>query len=209
MTEAHLPAETVTILRAVGERLRIQGEYGPGWSDVADATACDLGAAEIDRLRAALERIAAGIHRAVNNPKQSIAESSNPLNGLLHRLQADGGRYLLSVGLTHAEMDAAEKPTFGGKATQRWLTDKERTALCQLLEGEHYISCEQHGLVPDLAALDHKCYGCEIERLRAALERIHNLAFSMGGPDSIFDISRESLRGADEIQAMARQGDEQ
>jgi hypothetical protein len=45
-------------LREVADRLRIQGEYGPGWSDVADATACTLGADEIVRYRTALEKIA-------------------------------------------------------------------------------------------------------------------------------------------------------
>jgi hypothetical protein len=53
---------------------------------------------------------------------------------LLRRLSQDGGRYLLSVGLTAAERAAAEKPTFGGKPTSRWLTDEEYQGLCKLVE---------------------------------------------------------------------------
>jgi hypothetical protein len=51
--------KVVQHLREVADRLRIQGNYGPGWSDVADATACTQGAEEIGRLRSALEHIAA------------------------------------------------------------------------------------------------------------------------------------------------------
>jgi hypothetical protein len=54
------------------------------------------------------------------------------LQRLLERLREDGGRYLLSVAMTDAEIDAQEAPTFGGKAHRRWLTDEEYAALCAL-----------------------------------------------------------------------------
>lgn len=60
------------------------------------------------------------------------APLTSKLETLLARLREDGGRYLLSVGLTPDETDAAEKPTFGGKPTRRWLTDEEYAALCSV-----------------------------------------------------------------------------
>lgn len=54
------------------------------------------------------------------------------LKPLLERLRTDGGRYLLSVGLTREERDAQPEPTFGGKGHVRWLTDEEYAALCSL-----------------------------------------------------------------------------
>lgn len=62
-------------------------------------------------------------------PPTSNLESLAPL---FARLRADGGRYLLSVGLTREESAAQEAPTYGGKATRRWLTDGEYAALCSL-----------------------------------------------------------------------------
>jgi hypothetical protein len=61
---------------------------------------------------------------------------SNPpdvLRELSERLRADGGRYLLSVGMTAEEIAHTPAPTFGGKATRRWLSDEEYAALCSLL----------------------------------------------------------------------------
>ncbi len=56
---------------------------------------------------------------------------------LFARLLEPGGRYLLSVALTHAERDAQPEPTYGGKGYVRWLTDEEYAALCALdREGE-------------------------------------------------------------------------
>lgn len=56
------------------------------------------------------------------------------LDTLIGRLKADGGRYLLSVGLTNEEISAAEQPTYGGKGTRRWLTDEEYQSLCGLTD---------------------------------------------------------------------------
>lgn len=61
-----------------------------------------------------------------------MATSNLVLVSLFERLRMDGGRYLLSVAMTPAEIAAAEKPTFGGKASRRWLTDEEYAALCAL-----------------------------------------------------------------------------
>lgn len=43
-------SKTVAHLREVAERLRIRGDYDNRGSDVADATACTVGADEIERL---------------------------------------------------------------------------------------------------------------------------------------------------------------
>lgn len=61
--------------------------------------------------------------------KTSRFETRKPL---LDRLRADGGRYLLSVGLTRKERDAQPEPTYGGKGRHRWLTDEEYAALCSI-----------------------------------------------------------------------------
>ncbi len=53
---------------------------------------------------------------------------------LFARLKEDGGRYLLSVAMTPEEIDTAERPTFGGKPTRRWLTEEEYIALCALAQ---------------------------------------------------------------------------
>jgi hypothetical protein len=52
---------------------------------------------------------------------------------LLERLQADGGRYLLSIALTPKERRAQPEPTYGGKGHSRWLTEEEHAALCVAL----------------------------------------------------------------------------
>jgi hypothetical protein len=52
---------------------------------------------------------------------------------LLASLREPGGRYLMSIGLTHEEIAAQEAPTYGGKSTSRWLTDEEYAELCVLL----------------------------------------------------------------------------
>lgn len=59
----------------------------------------------------------------------SCMTNSEVLVELIARLREPGGRYLLSVGLTGAEIAASEQPTYGGKATRRWLTDDEYRAL--------------------------------------------------------------------------------
>ncbi len=63
---------------------------------------------------------------------------SDVLAPLFERLRADGGRYLLSVALTHAERDAQPEPTYGGKGYVRWLTDEEYAALCALDRGDEH-----------------------------------------------------------------------
>jgi hypothetical protein len=55
------------------------------------------------------------------------------LEALLERLQADGGKYLLSVALTTEERRAMPEPTYGGKGHSRWLTEEEHAALCSML----------------------------------------------------------------------------
>lgn len=52
---------------------------------------------------------------------------------LLERLRGDGGRYLLSVAMTREEIDAIEAPTYGSKASKRWLTEEEHCALVAAL----------------------------------------------------------------------------
>lgn|ERR1700730_1110235 len=73
------------------------------------------------------------------------------LASLFARLCEDGGRYLLSVGLTREEFDAQEPPTFGGKGHVRWLTDEEYAALCSLWK---------HNAKPARIALEPECAGC-------------------------------------------------
>ena len=48
---------------------------------------------------------------------------------LLDRLAADGGRYILTIALLPDEVEQAEKPTYGGKATSRFLTEQEYRAI--------------------------------------------------------------------------------
>ena len=101
---------------------------------------------------------------------------SNPLDTLLQRLKEDGGRYLLSVALTAGEHAAQEPAAFGGKSWKRWLTDTEYKELCALLECEKFarpLSCETHGLVPNLALFDNKCPACELDTLRALVKAAH------------------------------------
>lgn len=86
------------------------------------------------------------------SPEQRVADGrrstdvtskmNDVLAPLLARLRSDGGRYLLSVGLTREERNAQPKPTFGGKGHQRWLTDEEYAALCALASehGHHETS---------------------------------------------------------------------
>jgi uncharacterized ferredoxin-like protein len=73
-------SKTVAHLREVAERLRIRGEYDSRGSDVADATACTIGADELERLRAALEKIAERVAAALTKhdaecPKRRGAQS--------------------------------------------------------------------------------------------------------------------------------------
>jgi len=51
--------ELVPILNQVAERLRVQGNYGPGWSDVADATA-------VTQAAEALQALDAGVRKAIS-----------------------------------------------------------------------------------------------------------------------------------------------
>lgn len=48
---------------------------------------------------------------------------------LLERLADDGGRYLLSIGLSKEEINDGQTPTYGWKSTSRWLTDGEYRAI--------------------------------------------------------------------------------
>lgn len=50
---------------------------------------------------------------------------SSALTTLLSRLAEDGGRYLLSIGLSKDEINDGQTPTYGGKSTSRWLTEEE------------------------------------------------------------------------------------
>jgi hypothetical protein len=52
-----MSSNPVAHLREVADRLCIRGDYGNGWSDVADATACTIGAAEIERLTKRIEEL--------------------------------------------------------------------------------------------------------------------------------------------------------
>lgn len=66
------------------------------------------------------------------------------LKTLSERLRADGGRYLLSVGLTRQERDAQPEPTYGGKGHVRWLTDEEYKALCAVLSSTQAYEAEEY-----------------------------------------------------------------
>lgn len=87
------------------------------------------------------------------------------LQKLLTRLREDGGRYLLSVGLTPDETAAAEKPTFGGKPTRRWLTDEEYAALCSL--GSRDETPAERGWLIELGGLGAPVYWCPIPDWRS------------------------------------------
>ena len=58
---------------------------------------------------------------------------------LLERLAADGGRYILTIALLPDEVEKAEKPTYGGKATSRFLTTAEYRAI---YSGLHWLENE-------------------------------------------------------------------
>lgn len=85
------------------------------------------------------------------------------IDDLIARLKADGGRYLLSVGLTNEEIRAAEQPTYGGKGHRRWLTDEEYLELCELgiglkqmrvkLAAHEEVHTDQRRLVRELDVL--------------------------------------------------------
>jgi hypothetical protein len=71
---------------------------------------------------------------AIEHLRASQAPASAALlEALLERLQADGGKYLLSVALTTEERRAMPEPTYGGKGHSRWLTEEEHAALCSML----------------------------------------------------------------------------
>lgn len=61
------------------------------------------------------------------------SEREEALRLLLEQLKADGGRYLLNVGLSREERDREQAPTYGGKATHRWLSDDEYAGLIDCL----------------------------------------------------------------------------
>jgi len=78
-----------------------------------------------------------------NTPRTS--NQSGVLRELAERLRADGGRYLLSVGMTAEERAHTPAPTFGGKATRRWLSDDEYAALCALLTPDETTPVHRFG----------------------------------------------------------------
>ena len=61
---------------------------------------------------------------------------SSERTNLLSRLAADGGRYILAISLMPDEVEQAEKPTYGGKATSRFLTEQEYRAI---FAGLHWL----------------------------------------------------------------------
>jgi hypothetical protein len=64
---------------------------------------------------------------------------SSERTNLLDRLAADGGRYILTIALLPDEVEQAENPTYGGKATSRFLTDHEYSAI---FSGLHFLENE-------------------------------------------------------------------
>src|SRR5271170_5175104 len=79
----------VAHLREIADRLRIQGDYGNGWSDVADATACSLGADTIERLTRENEYLQNGY---VSGLKYQIERLRGALIDLRLRLHCAGRR---------------------------------------------------------------------------------------------------------------------
>lgn len=78
---------------------------------------------------------------------RQLREKLLPAMGLLKRLKEDG-RYLLSVAMTREETTAAEPPTYGGKASRRWLTDAEYAALCSIVDCGSAENSTSGGEVP-------------------------------------------------------------
>lgn len=99
---------------------------------------------------------------------------SSERTNLLCRLAADGGRYVLTIALLPDEVEQAEKPTYGGKATSRFLTDAEYRAI---FSGLHWLenqvgSNEPPQLPPLTDAMYHAARGLELE-------------FTSGGPETV------------------------
>jgi hypothetical protein len=87
MTEAHRSSNPVAHLREVADRLCIRGDYGNGWSDVADATACTIGAAEIERLTEA-NRVWEVTARAEADGNETRGREWDALRSDVERLRA-------------------------------------------------------------------------------------------------------------------------
>lgn len=99
---------------------------------------------------------------------------SNPVSTLatlFARLAADGGRYLLSVAMTHEERDAQPEPTFGGKGHSRWLTDDERAALLALPDEIERLTAERDEARANVERFRNSMYAVEHDALQFMAER--------------------------------------
>ena len=96
---------------------------------------------------------------------------SSERTNLLCRLAADGGRYVLTIAILPDEVEQAEKPTYGGKATSRFLTDAEYRAI---FSGLHWLENQvgSNELPPLTDAMYHAARGLELE-------------FTSGGPETV------------------------
>lgn len=114
--------------------------------------------------------------------------SAGVLASLLERLQADGGRYLLSIALTADEFRAQTPPTYGGKSHSRWLTVEEYQALCALtsdLERMRGALRDLHArhsrTLKEAGGCDHSVGICWCEDIRALDDAAALLPAQTGG----------------------------
>ncbi len=92
---------------------------------------------------------------------------SSERTNLLARLAADGGRYILAIALLPDEVEKAENPTYGGKATSRFLTEAEYRAI---FSGLHWLENDSvHQPIAMGTKLDNVASMCR--RLGYALKR--------------------------------------
>ncbi len=97
------------------------------------------------------------IQQQVDAQTATYSSNVNALENIFSRLRDADSRYVLSVGLTREEIDAAEEPTFGGKGTRRYLTDIEYAAMCNLASAFDALLAERDAARAELAELKIQC----------------------------------------------------
>ena len=114
------------------------------------------------------------IQQQVDAQTATYSSNVNALENIFSRLRDADSRYVLSVGLTREEIDAAEEPTFGGKGTRRYLTDIEYAAMCNLASAFDALLAERDALsAHDSQCIKDRVSFCEeIEELEAVVERL-------------------------------------
>jgi hypothetical protein len=99
-----MTSNPVAHLREVADRLRIRGDYGNGWSDVADATACSIGADTIERLRADNARFEWWFSEAHGAAKAAFL--TEYIRGIQDRWTLDQWRAAIDAGMRPADEPA-------------------------------------------------------------------------------------------------------